>query len=637
MKRIYVLIIACLMAVSMLFSSACTPKQTDEVKQKQSLFNGGVHLLNYSETNDYLIKDGKTDYKIVIAREHSSYIDDTVTDFKLLFEEATGIDLPVVYDDEVYFDNNSKFISFGKNKIFNETGISTDEYDLDRHGYIIKTFQKSIFITGDYDRGTMYGAYCMLELEFNFDCFSNLGYYIDKNVTEMQLKKYNITDIPDIKNRAAMNSFISNFKFTMNRTRIVGRDSETFVGSASAHTTLYYLPLETYYEEHPEWYTPDKSQLCYTAHGDEKSYALMLDTIMENMIAEWMKPAYKDAYILNFGHMDHGTWCACETCAKAKTDYNGSNAAVVIWMCNDIAERTRQWMESDEGKPYAKDFLILFSAYQHTEVPPTYYDAEEGVYKFVDESVVCDPDVGVMFAPGNLDYQNSLYHEINSPFRERFDAWSAVVEHFNIYRYQVNYNYFLMPYDTFSTQQEFYQYAASKNTYWLFDEGQRNQLGGATGWQVFKNYICSKLQWNVNADLDELTDRFFTHYYGAGGEAMRKFFDEYRIHSRDLIDNFDFTRLNSLYHTCLKPKYWPKQLLDRWVGYIDEALDAIEYLKKVDMVEYQRCYDTITSERISIYFMITSLYGDKGKYPQEYIEQITADMKADMERIGISA
>ncbi len=662
LKRISTLVLTSILAFTTVFASGCN----EQVEEQKSLFTNGIHYLNYTETDDYLIKDGKTEYKLLVDRGYSSYISEAIADFKLLFGEATGIDLPVVYTDETYFDLDSRFISIGKNKIFNDIGIATDEYELDRHGYIIKTFHKSIFIAGDYDRGTMYGMYQFLEMEFNFDCFSNVAYYIDEEVTDVKLKNYDVTDVPDIKNRAGMNSFAYSFRDTKNRMRVVGRDEESFLGSASAHTTHTYFPFETYgifdectYAEehdcylastatdktledfpnchdenyHPEWYGADGSQLCFTAHGDEESKKLLLEMTFEYLKAELMKN--DEGYMFIFSQMDHGNWCTCGPCATSKETY-GTNAAVVIKFNNELAELTTEWMATEEGKPYAREFQIMFLAYQHTEEAPVTYDKETKTYAPVDESVVCGPNVSVMFAPGSLDYQNSLFHEINTNFRVSFDGWQVVSPRFNIYRYQTNYNYRLIPYDVFSTTQEFYQYAAKCETYWMFDEGQRNQVGGATGWTMLKNYLCSKLQWDTNANLNELTDRFFDKCYGAGGESMRKMYDEYRVHSRNLINNYDFTRTNSLYHTSLQKQYWSKQLLDRWLGYINDAIADIEYLKKVDMEAYQTYYDSILLERISIYYLITNLYGKDGRYSAEFISQITAQLEADMNRLGVS-
>jgi hypothetical protein len=133
-----------------------------------------------------------------------------------------------------------------------------------------------------------------------------------------------------------------------------------------------------------------------------------------------------------------------------------------------------------------------------------------------------------------------------------------------------------------------------------------------------------------------MIDEWFDNCYGDGGVYMKRFFNEYRAHSRDLIDNYDFTRTNSLYHGCLKAKYWPKQLLDRWEGYINQALESIEYLKQVDMAKYAMYYDTITTERISIYYMMVNLYGNTGRYSQSYIKEIKTLFNEDCQRLGVT-
>jgi hypothetical protein len=53
------------------------------------------------------------------------------------------------------------------------------------------------------------------------------------------------------------------------------------------------------------------------------------------------------------------------------------------------------------------------------------------------------------------------------------------------------------------------------------------------------------------------------------------------------------------------------------------------------MEKYQVYYNTITTERVSLHYMITTLYGKSSRYSQAFIQKITEQMNADKERLGI--
>ena len=61
---------------------------------------GELHEYKITETDKYIVKDGKTDYKILIPKgmAENNYISAAVSDLKLMFSEATGVELEVVED-----------------------------------------------------------------------------------------------------------------------------------------------------------------------------------------------------------------------------------------------------------------------------------------------------------------------------------------------------------------------------------------------------------------------------------------------------------------------------------------------------------------------------------------------------------
>lgn len=631
-------IVICLILIcsSMLAFYGCKNGSTDEqVNIDNTKFTDGVHQYNYTETNFIVSENGISDYSIVIADDAGEYVKFAAKELNLLFFEATGSRLRTLKESETDYSSSSKYFVLGKNGLFDAAGLSTDGLNLDRNGFIIKTVDNSVFIAGDTDDATMFGVYGYLELEFGFDCFSNTSYVIEKK-NVVNLRNYDVIDIPDIKVRSSGNSYITDYQTTLRRMRYTPRDAEIFVGDPSAHTAMTYLPTDTYNNmtDHPESYHPKwyaaSGQLCYTANGDAEELALMKDTVFEIMKDKFK--SNRKGYIFIFSQMDIETWCSCATCAESKAKY-GTDSAVVVKFINDLCVMMEEWMETEEGKPYKREFLITFLAYHLTTQAPAKYDESKGEYVPIDDSVICHDRAAALFTPIYMDYQQSIYSETNKSYYEAFQGWRAICKTINIYTYETNYGNYLVPFDVFNQLEDFYNYAAMSNTYWIFSLGQRGQTAGATGWQVFKSYVITKLSWNVRLNIEDLTEKFFKGYFGPASESMLEYWRSYRVHSQYLIDNY-LAGGRAVYAPLLKVDYWPRNVLADWLDIVDKAMEDINYLKVADPEKYQEYYDHIAMERVFLYYAIVELHASK--FDAEFINKIKLECKEDCTRLGIT-
>ena len=128
-------------------------------------------------------------------------------------------------------------------------------------------------------------------------------------------------------------------------------------------------------------------------------------------------------YMCIFSQEDKNTWCACEKCAETAIAYDGSNSAVIIKFINELADNLEAWMNTDEGLPYKRDFKILFLAYDKTIKPPTKYNETTKKYELIDETVLCNDNVAPIFAPIQMDYQQTIFSDANEAFKEYFYGW----------------------------------------------------------------------------------------------------------------------------------------------------------------------------------------------------------------------
>ncbi len=598
-------------------------------KQTSSLFEGGVHVYNYTPTDKMLVQNGLSDYSIVIPdQDVGDKYEIASRDLNYYFEQATGVSLPIVKESSVTYSQSAHFISLGNNAVFQAAGLSVDDLSLGYNGLIIKTVGESIFIAGESQMGALYGVYVFLELEFNFDVFGKSTYSLDTNRRDVALRAYDVKDIPDIEIRKSSAYWVTEENIYRMRYDLTAGHNDYDMGVQGAHSWDKVLPLELHYEAHPYWFANNKKHLCYTAHGDEAELALMVEAIAAN-VKERLK-TYPNAFIFKLGHGDELTWCDCAACKASMEKYNGSRAAAGIKLLNAVEKNIDAWFLTEEGKSYQRDYRLLLLSYGMTLIPPTKYDSVAKKWVPIDDSVVCGDKVMPWYAPLETDYQVSLYDEKNKQFLDQYNGWKALSKEMSFYTYSGNYKHMTVPVDMFVSLQETYQMMASCNAL-LVNEDTLSNPGGMTAWMNLRNYLVSKLGWNVNIDMEKTVNTFFDNFYGEAADTMLSLFKNMRAHMA-YQEKYLFTT-HGIYSNPEVKDYWPKNLLDEWLAQINKAVEEIEFWKQIDIYEYQKLYDNITSERISIEYMMVQFYEDK--YSDEYIHSIKLQCKEDATRIGI--
>lgn len=605
------------------------------VTMREQIYKDGVHVYDYTETDKYVVQNGQSDYKVVLSANPSSREKLAADELVFFFEEATGVILPIVSDSSIAYNPDNKVICLGKNEYYrtaysNENALSTDGKNLEHDGFMIETVGNGIFIFGDYAEGALFGVYRYLALEFNYDCYSNTAYYLDKNVNNVVLKDFSVIDVPDYRFRSCGYFHIINADPTEYR---MGFDhGEGYaIGSNSAHTSFIYLPKETYQKDHEKWYSLDGTQLCFYARGDADEYEAML-----NEMLEIMKGYFKtdDGLFFRLGHADSLTWCACDACDASEKKY-GAKAASVIIFANELAKKMDAWLATEEGKPYARDYRITVLGYgpNSTLRPPAVYDESTGEWEPSSNDVVCHKRVVPWYAPLEINYNYTIFEQQNRQYLDYFYGWASLCDEMSLYLYSTNYKYFLTPTAFFEQLQGMYQLGAAAGGYFVFDLGQRLQAGGVTAWHVFKSYLISKLSWNVNLDIDQLTKQFFKGYFGVSADSMMNFYQSYRVHAEYTV-NHVYSAGVSVYMPLNDARYWPKNILDQWNGYVEKALSEIEVLKRVDPIAYQQYYDRITLERISLYYLMVELH--KNSYNDDFVQHMKLSFKEDCSRLGVT-
>lgn len=639
MKKLMILILVLVTCLSTVFVG-CNKGNKENAQS-------GNHQFNIEETDSYLVKNGaNTGYKILLPQDASDRLELASQELVVFFSEATGIVLPV--QEEVDgLSTADKYISIGQTKLFNSTGIALDKSALGADGVRIITKDNTIFLLGGGDDGALFAVYTLLEDLFNYDWFYQDCYSLDKGVTDVKLKAYDITDIPDIAVRIPNLGYLKSniilgkrmkFSDSFLSGRIYVTNPEKTDRGNNTHSSYVYIPPE-YYNDfennpenyHPEWFASNGiGQLCYMAgvkegeRADGDSYSQMIDAVFEVVKFNLKKDRVNNIMMLGIQDLEMG-WCGCDACKEVKEKY-GVNSASVVMLLNNVNRKVKAWFETEEGKEYKRDFKLALLAYYGLVNAPSI----DGKVK-----LKADPEIAVCYAPIEADFTRPFSAPENVVYYNNILGWGEVCDNLMFWVYSTIYTDFLMPLNIFNSQQENYKLFNDLNAIWVLNESQGGQSGGGTGWMVLKCYLDAKLAWNVNCDYNELIKKFFKNYFGVAEQEMTEVFNAFMAHWMIQEEN-GMKSMQSAYSSTMykQEKFWPKQVLMGWLDLYDRALDKIEHLQYTNKKEYNALYKRITMERLTVFYMLVSFY--EGSSTAEQVNYWKNSFKYDVGVAGLN-
>lgn len=582
-----------------------------------------------------LVKDGKSDYRILLpaGEREDEFLSAAAEDLQFYFREATGVTLPIVTDDLPLRGGN--LLSVGNTELVRAAGLMPSASAIGTGGAVLKTVGSCILMMGATNEGAMYAAYLFLEREFGFEYYFTDFYDLKRGVENFELPQLDLTVVPDFEYRVQSAGWIRYFDRNKKRMRWT-ESRDLFIPAngkdAAIHNSFAYFPPEVYKETHPEWYSDDGTQLCYSAHGDENGVTEMVNIVTDRIKTLFRDPRFSARRLISFSVQDTDTACTCPACTAAKEKY-GSPSALVVKMCNRIARNVRAWQEG-EGKPYARDFRLLFFAYHATNPAPVFTD-EKDVFRVEDESVLVDENVAVYFAETGGDYHYDLSTEgtANTFVGDDLRAWAHLAKDIFFWSYSTNFFWFFTPYNSFDAVQSIYRFAKEQGCKYIMTQDQWIQANAQTGWGIFKNWLHGKLGWNVNADVPALTEKFFNGYFGPAAPVMRSLFENWLAWSRHQAEDLGYSGHYSIYKNPLDPALWPKEKLEEWLSLIGEAHDILQREKDALGERYKAFDDHVTLESIDYRYLMVELYGET--FSSRQLFELKKNTLEDIRRFGM--
>lgn len=578
-----------------------------------------------------LAKAGVSEYSIVVP-DKSENIDNygaatrAAKELKTFFREATGADLGDYVQDTGNLKSDIKYISIGFTNALNNNVEGVDYDALGISGYSIRTIDGNVYISGQ-GMGLMNGVYEFLRTHFNYEYYTDGFYKIDDcTLKDVVLQTINEEYKPSFEYRlpaygfeiTAAGGYATDpdvgYRMQYNNLSIKG------VGENMWHNFFDAIPSEQYKSAHPDWFSPDGSQPCLTRDKDG------LATEMAGKVKAVLE-ANPSATFVMIGQQDNDKWCTCATCKSVISKYGGYNSATYILFMNAVSDKLQPYLV-ESGRTDVK--LGMFAYHKTQDAPVT---TVGGKVSLID-GMKLNSNVCVVYAPIEANYYVSFNDEVNASVKKNIEGWGLVADNVLYWIYMENFGYYQLIFDNFGSMQENLQLLHEHNGMWLYNLGQYNN-GNSTGFSRYKAYLNAKLMWNVNADVNALTDDFFNNYFGVASADMRKFFNEYRAMTKHIYENKDKTigYLSINGHTPSASDFRYDNLV-KWLGYIDNALAEAEKLSKTDATEGKRVTKAVKLESLFIRYALITYFG--GNFTSDQLLIMKNDWKADATALGVT-
>ena len=527
------------------------------------LYFGDNLILGASAISDtWIVSGGASDYSILVPDGASDTILTAADEFKYFFGIATGIEMTITTE----YSGSGKYISFGDTSA--AESVSVSEGELGTQGFKIKTVDDNVIIKAAGDYGVLWGAYELLSEMFDYEYYAKDVYYIDTGITSLSLKDYDVVSVPDIEIRAVADSQGYDNTEVAHRFRQIRGYGEFWLPLNSVYHNSFTLVKDengtvkaAYKAINTEDPTKAGKQLCYTGQGDDDVVEEMLDNCVRNL-APIIKASDLSDVLFGIEDTGIGYWCQCDACKEIKELYGTDSATMILFM-NRLRDKLDDYLD-EEG--IDRQINIYFYAYTDTAEPPVH--EEGGVYVANDASLVCKDGVGIMFAPIYNDFTQSIYSEENSTYYEQLQKFKAITDKLLVWTYACNFTDYFAPYDSTTYMPELFEAIVDNNAMYIFNQGRQDQ-GNSSVFDALRQYLVSKLEWNVNADMADLTDEFFDVYFNDAQQPMRQIYDELMALVRY---NYDVLGMDGGVLAEVSDKnYWPVNTLTHWLELIEEA------------------------------------------------------------------
>lgn len=468
-------------------------------------YGGGVYTPPSVTTEMVIVDNGVSEYYIVTAENPDECIVTATKELQTYIEKISGAKLDIVTESNL--PKGSKAFIVGETEL-EESVVAIDRSEIKTDGFRLYSDGNYFIITGADSRGTLYGVYTFLEEYLGVRWFTPTLEVVPENediVVDADIDRTVEPSFSVRRNDCAGTNDAYRARTKMN---VSFWQPATAYGGALTYVvwdaSLPSLVPDSLFAEHPEYFalledgTRSTDHVCLT-HPDVLD--ITIASVREKIEANTIGAKY-----VHIGQKDNQNYCHCESCEALYEKY-GSVCAPTLIFTNNLADAL------DEDYP---DFMFTFFAYLETERPPQ--DLSLKCNKNV-APVLCGLHSACRSHPltecGHEDVQEetllTAYGEHEPRIAEDFLNWTKVAETTYIYDYTINFLNVAQFFSNFGTMQSTMKYMHNIGiTGYIYNCGD----GHYAAFNELRNYLLTKLQWDVDCDVEYHMMDFIKAYYG---------------------------------------------------------------------------------------------------------------------------
>lgn len=520
---------------------------------------GLLHLKTNVYASNWLFKNGKSSYQIVVS------VNASVSEYTAALElqdylcQISGVCLPIISN----MDAPGRHIYVGySSKVASLTGqIRPDDDD---ESFTYSRVGHDLLIWGGRKRGTMYGVFTFLERELGVHWLTPDCTVVPKR-KKWKMPKLNHRESPAITFRyndyyVNRNKFVWKAHVKENMDGPIDNKYGGQEGYWGCHTMEMFVPVGEFYKSHPEYFSlrdgkrlSQKEQLCLS---NPEVLRICKERLI-NVIRE--NPGFR---IYDLSQNDNRNFCQCNKCKEIENQFGG-HSGLMVWFVNQVADTVRV--------EFPDKFVGTF-AYQYTREPPEGIVPRENVVIRLCSIECCFAHSLTADCPQNVDFMNDL------------QGWAAIAPHLFIWDYIVDFKQFLAPWPNFQVLAPNIRTFHKNNAIGIYEESAYQAPGGE--FEEMKSWTVDQLLWNPNQNTDSLVNIFISGYYG---KAAPRILDYYRLCQSLVTPGYHF----SLFMREDEEVYNNDEFLCKAFALLDEArvLAVNDFeIQRVERVRMQPLY-----------------------------------------------
>ena len=590
--------ILCLVLIGGCKKEEADKEQTDKDAVVE-MDDGSEDVEKPTETEFKLGENGASAYKIVIPSKATEMIKEASEELQNFLAEATGVKLEIVPDSKAK--GTESFISLGETKVAKQLKVETKkEDDLGTSGYLIRTVGSSVVIMDAVDgdgEGVLYGVYDFLKdaIGLTFYAADEIDY---ETMETVPVYAYDALVKPSFDERSLSYYELRKDEQYMHRMRLFDLYSTPKWALYGHSQVSQILP---YTGDHPEWYCASGLQLCWSA-GEE------LETAFANRLIELIQ-ANPEAVYFMLGQEDATNVCNCEKCQKnTSPEKYGSYSGRQIVFLNHVIDKVEAWREANAPE---RELRYVCFSYYFSLTPPVKQD-ESGETVVYHKDCIPSDKLYMLFAPIEADFSLPLDAAVNNRIVQAVQGWQKIApDRLLVYEYDCNFLNYLINFNNFEVVQEHYNVYKENGVSLMYSQGPVEVK--IPCFSEMRIFVESQLMWNLEQDYDKLVNKFMKGYYKDAAQPMRKYYDYIRKIYEEAGEG------TGQIYASIGDAY-TMEMVEQLDAYIDEALVAIEPLRKTDNELYSTLYYRIKKEAL------TQLWLKLNKFNLYYTEEELNDI-----------